>query len=109
MLPFHAAACPTPYQEHRDAFSFLAMDPSSPQQSAPGGEPARAAGPPRDFAPQLLDLMPRTKLQEKARSVSMPVSPQPRQGAADFPCVHTGAAVSQQFKIYLDKLKFNMN
>lgn len=94
-LPFRAAAYPTPRQEHRDAFSLLAMDLSSPQQSAPGSEPPRAAEPPRDFVPQLLDLMPRTKLQEKhGRSQQAVVSTATPGSCYLSLCSHTGSCVT---------------
>lgn len=71
------------------------MDPSSPQQSAPGSEPPRAAGPPRDFVPQLLDLMPRTKLQEKhGRSQQAVVSTATPGSCYLSLCSHTGSCVT---------------
>lgn len=71
------------------------MDPSSPQQSAPGSEPPRAAEPPRDFVPQLLDLMPRTKLQEKhGRSQQAVVSTATPGSCYLSLCSHTGSCVT---------------
>lgn len=61
---FHAAAYPTPHQEHTDAFSQKntyahgAMDPSSLPQAVTGSEPASAAGPPLRVIPSYQQFLP---------------------------------------------------